>query len=146
MPSSAALRRVTNVAPAGATSPASDEYAAVVPVESLARTVSASVWPASAVTCVYVAAVEPRSVLHFAPRELQRYHWNAKEIVPPPDQTPACAASFEPTPSDPLMRGGPRSSGPGATRTTSLAALSTDSLAAVTTAITTCPASAAASV
>ena len=59
VPASVGCTVGASVAVFAATSPARELYAGVVPVASVARTVSPIVWPTSAATCVYVPFVEP---------------------------------------------------------------------------------------
>ena len=64
----------TGAAPGAATSPASGAYAVVVPVLSVARTLSPIVWPTSFRTSVYVPFVAPWIELQCAPFGSHRYH------------------------------------------------------------------------
>ena len=69
--------------------------------------------------------VAPLIVLQCAPFASQRYHWYAYEMPPLPDQTPAVPVSCFPCWSVPAIDGPASATGPGATRMTALAALST---------------------
>src|SRR5581483_102740 len=96
----------TSAAPAAAIGPARFEYAAAVPVESVARTASPSVLPASARTVRYVDVVAPWIDAQCDPAASHRYHWYAYASGPTPDQTPADPASRAPTAASPAICGG----------------------------------------